>query len=162
MKTITLTQSGTYQYTLNKEGDELSILGRFSLSGNDRLNLNLTIIHQAPNTKARTSIKATVDGHANAVIHGKVIVTKTATNTNSFLEERVLLLSPHATAEAVPDLEIDTNEVACSHAATVGEIDESQLFYLTSRGIPKQTAKHLIGTAFLTDTISSKHTNLKE
>jgi Fe-S cluster assembly protein SufD len=162
MKTITLTQSGRYQYVLSHDGEELSIIGRFALKGKDHLDLDLTIIHKAPNTKARTSIKATVDDQAKVIIKGKIIVRKSAINTNSFLEERVLLLSPKATAEAVPDLEIDTNEVACSHAATIGEIDERQLFYLTARGIPEVKAKRLIGDAFLTDTIFSKHTNMKE
>lgn len=149
MKTITLTQSGTYSYTLEKEGSELSVTGAFWLKNQDKLDLNLTIIHAAPHTKATATLKVVAEGASQAHLHGTVIVRPQAQDTNSFLEERVLILSDHARAEAIPNLEIEANDVKCSHAATIGKIDEEQLFYLESRGLPKQKATHLIAKGFL-------------
>lgn len=90
-----------------------------------------------------------VSGQASANINGKIIVTKGALQTSSFLTENVLLASKQAIATAVPDLEIEADEVKCSHAATVGKINDDQLFYLTSRGISKRKAKQLIIKGFL-------------
>lgn len=149
MKTITLTKSGTYSYTLSKEGSELEVIGRFWLKNKDSLDLNLTIIHAAPHTSARTSLKAVVEGRGVVNFNGTIIVQKGAQATDSFLEERVLLLSDTARATAIPNLEIEANDVRCSHAAAVGKIDEEQLFYLTSRGLPRTQATRLIAKGFL-------------
>ena len=154
MQTITLTQSGDYTYTLDQEGSELEVVGAFWLKGRQSLDLKLTLIHSAPHTSAKISLKAVVEGNAVAHIHGTVIVEKSAPQTNSFLEERVLLLSSQARASAIPNLEIKTNDVKCSHAATVGQIDAEQLFYLESRGLSKNQATHLIAQGFL-DTINN-------
>ena len=144
-----ITTSGDYEYHLDKPGEELAVVGRFSLKGNDALTVRLVVIHEAVNTKAKVSMKATVDDQARAVIKGTVRVERGAEQTESFLEERILLLSAKATAEAVPDLEILNNEVKCSHAATVGRIDEEQIFYLNSRGINTHKAKTMIAEGFL-------------
>lgn len=152
MKQINLTQSGDYQYLLDQEGTELEITGRFWLKGDDRLDLNLTLIHAAPRTSASISLKAVVEGRGVANIVGTIIVKKDAQNTNSFLEERVLLLSPHARATAIPNLEILSDEVKCSHAATVGKPNEEEIFYLQSRGLSKIRATRLIAKGFLQQT----------
>ena len=149
MPTITLTQPGNYTYTLSEEGSELVIVGRFWLKGQDVFNLNLTIIHAAPHTSAQASLKAVVEGRGVVNLNGTVIVQKSAQSTNSFLEERVLLLSPEARATAIPNLEILSDDVKCSHAATVGRLDDEQLFYLMSRGLSKARATHLIAKGFL-------------
>jgi Fe-S cluster assembly protein SufD len=149
MKTITLTQPGDYEFSLNQAGEKLLIIGRFKIEHQEKFNLNLTVNHRAKNTSAKISLKATVNDVAFASIKGHIIVGDKATGTNSFLEERILLLSSTATAEAIPNLEIMTNDVSCSHAATVGEIDEKQLFYLSSRGLPQEEAKRLIAEGFL-------------
>jgi Fe-S cluster assembly protein SufD len=149
MKTIKLTAPGNYTYILDKQNQEIAIIGRFKVEKSDKFSLNLAVIHRAKNTSANISLKATAGDTAHVNIRGKVLVEAEATGTNSFLEERILLLSPKATAEAVPDLEIKTNDVICSHAATVGEIDAKQIFYLSSRGLPENEAKNLIAEGFL-------------
>ena len=153
MNQIMLTKPGTYEYILDKSGQEISIIGRFQVKRHKNFKINIKLIHQAMNTKARISLKAVVESHAKVEISGTVIVKKSASKTESFLEEKVLLLSPTASAIAVPNLEILNNEVQCTHAATVSPIDENQLFYLTSRGIPKATGIKHIAKGFLTDTI---------
>jgi len=146
---ITINKPGNYTYTLDQSGQEIEIIGRFKADKKQQKNIVVTVIHQATNTKATVSLKATAKDNARIHISGNIIVEKTATNTESFLEERVLLLSPTASAEAIPNLEIKTNEVKCSHAATVGTIDDEQIFYLNSRGIPSAQAEEIIVAGFL-------------
>lgn len=146
---INLDQSGHYTVKLAKEGAEATIKLNQWLKATDRLDIFLTIIHSAPNTQARTILKVVVDDAAYASLNGTIIVTKGAQKTNSFLEERILLLSDNARADAVPNLEIEADDVKCSHAAAIGKIDEAQLFYLKSRGIPESQAKTLIAQGFL-------------
>jgi Fe-S cluster assembly protein SufD len=146
---IRITDSGTHTYRLDTPGQELEVVGRFCLTGNDRLEVVVNIIHIAEKTRARVSLKATADDNAYVSLKGNVIVEETARDTESFLEERILLLSEGAKAEAIPDLEIKNNEVKCSHAATAGRIDEEQVFYLNSRGIGEKEAKTMIAEGFL-------------
>ncbi|OGV97125.1 hypothetical protein A2W24_00255 [Microgenomates group bacterium RBG_16_45_19] len=149
MKTITLTHSGSYTYTLSQAGSELAVIGRFWLKGQDQLDLHLTIIHAAPRTSATTSLKAVVAGRGVVNFNGTIIVKPGASQTNSFLEERVLLLSEKARANAIPNLEIMSADVKCSHAAAIGQIDADQLFYLMSRGLSRPRATHLLAQGFL-------------
>jgi Fe-S cluster assembly scaffold protein SufB len=149
VRKIRLTEDGNYRYLLDKPGQEIEVVGRFQVRGKERLEVLVEIVHIAENTRAKVSLKATVDEVAQVFVKGNVIVEKLAKNTESFLEERVLLLSDGAKAEAVPDLEIKNNEVKCSHAATVGKIDEEQIFYLNARGIGEIEAKKIIAEGFL-------------
>lgn len=148
-KTITLTKSGNYTIKLAGEGAHTHIVGLFKLTGQEKLDLNVTIIHAAPHTSADTNLRAVVDDHATATFNGTIIVAKSAQQTNSFLTEKILLLSPYSHAHAIPNLEIEADDVKCSHAATVSTIDEEQLFYLQSRGIPAQTARLILAEGFL-------------
>ena len=149
MKQIFIKKSGNYKYTLDKAGTELEIIGRFWLKGDDHLDLNLTLTHAAPHTTARVSLKAVVEGRGVANINGTIIVKKDAQNTNSFLEERVLLLGPKARATAIPNLEIRCDDVKCSHAATIGKPNDDEIFYLQSRGLSKLKATRLLAQGFL-------------
>jgi Fe-S cluster assembly protein SufD len=148
-RSIIIKNSGDYSIKLTGEGAHAHITGLFNLKHQDQLNLNVTIIHASPHTSADTNLRAVVDGQATATINGTIIVEKSAQQTNSFLTEKILLLSPQAHAHAIPNLEIEANDVKCSHAATVSTIDEEQLFYLQSRGITEKKAKQLIANGFL-------------
>lgn len=153
MNQIILNKPGIYEYILDKPGQDISIIGRFQVNNHENCKINLKLIHQAKNTTAHVSLKAVVGSHAKVEINGTVIVVKKASGTQSFLEEKVLLLSPTSSAEAIPNLEILNNDVQCTHAATVSPVDENQVMYLNSRGIPKTTAIKHIAKGFLTDTI---------
>ncbi len=146
---IIISQSGDYAITLAGEGSHALIVGAFHLVGSEKLDLNLTIIHDAPHTSAQTLIKVVLDDSASAIINGTIIVKKAAQQTNSFLAENVLMLSDAAKAQAIPNLEIEADDVKCSHAATVANIDKESLFYLQSRGINEPTAKKMIADGFL-------------
>lgn len=149
MKKITVNSPGHYQFILDHPGQKLEVVGRFKINGRDTKRWDIEIIHAAPHTKSRTNIKGVVDGDGQAIVNGTIKVLPEAKGTEAFLEERILLVSPGAKAEAIPNLEIETDEVKCSHAATVGKIDEEEIFYLQSRGIPVNQAKNMIVDGFL-------------
>ena len=148
MKKI-INKPGRYSFILDQEGQELNLVGRFHLTGDQVCRWDIEIIHAAPNTTSKTDIKGVVDGSAQAFVNGTIKVLPAAKGTEAFLEERILLVSPNAKAEAVPNLEIETDEVKCSHAATVGKIDDEELFYLQSRGLRQLQAKEIIVEGFL-------------
>ena len=81
--------------------------------------------------------------------YGTIHVQRGAVGTDAYQQNRNLLLSPGARADTNPQLEIETDDVRCSHGATVGPIDEEQLFYLTSRGMTEEEAKALIVRGFI-------------
>lgn len=146
---IVLDKSGEYVVELVGEGAQVEVLGAFRLMGKETLDVSITVIHAAKHTVADTLVRAVVGGQAQATISGRIVVKKGAADTNSFLTEKVLLVSEGARATAVPDLEIEADEVKCSHAATVGTIDEEQLFYLEARGVGNKRAKEMIADGFL-------------
>lgn len=144
-----INKPGHYSFTLDKKGQELKVVGRFRLSGEETGRWDIEIVHAAPNTSSKTNIKGVVDGSARAFVNGIIKVLPAAVGTEAFLEERILLVSENAKAEATPNLEIETDEVHCSHAATVGKIDEEEIFYIQSRGIDLKQAKDMIAEGFL-------------
>jgi Fe-S cluster assembly protein SufD len=87
------------------------------------------------------------------VYSGLIRVRKEAPGTNAFQTNRNLVLSEGASAESVPNLEIETNDVRCSHASAVGPIDEEQLYYLESRGVPPAAAERLIVLGFFSEVL---------
>ena len=148
MKKI-ITKPGDYRFILNQPGQELEVVGRFRLDHDSVSRWDIEIIHAAPNTSSKTNIKGVVGDSARAFVTGTIKVLPEATGTEAFLEERILLVSENAKAEATPNLEIETDEVHCSHAATVGKINEEEIFYLQSRGIKLKQAKEMIAEGFL-------------
>ena len=142
VKQIIIREGGEYVVDLVGEGAEAEILGGFVVDGNKKEKVVLNIFHKAKNTKADTLLKAVVLDSGEVDIRGKIIVEKKAQQTESFLQERVLMISDKAKATAIPDLEIEANEVKCSHAAAVGKIDADQLYYLMSRGIDEKKIRN--------------------
>ena len=146
---ITLDKVGAYTFYLNQPDIEVTIAGRFSLSGNDQEKIEVTIHHQAPRTVAHTSLRGTSSDQAKLTFFGRIIIDSDCPQTNSFLEERILLLSPNARGETIPELEILSDDVKCSHAATISTIDPDQLFYLQSRGLTYKQAEKMLVASFL-------------
>lgn len=109
--------------------------------------------HAAPDTTSNLMFKGVVDDHSRSVYTGLIKVEKEARGTNAFQTNRNIKLSEHAWAESVPNLEIETNDVRCSHASTVGPIDEDQRFYLESRGVRTDVAERLIVAGFFDEVL---------
>jgi Fe-S cluster assembly protein SufD len=109
--------------------------------------------HDAPHTTSDLLFKGAVQDSARSVYTGLIRVRPHARGTTAFQTNRNLTLSEGAWAESVPNLEIETNDVRCSHASTVGPIDAEQLFYLQSRGIPTPVAARLIVLGFFDEVL---------
>ena len=109
--------------------------------------------HDAPHTTSDLLFKGAVQDESRSVYTGLIRVRKHARGTAAFQTNRNLTLSEGAWAESVPNLEIETNDVRCSHASTVGPIDADQRFYLESRGIPTQIAERLIVLGFFDEVL---------
>lgn len=109
--------------------------------------------HDAPDTNSNLLFKGAVGGHSRSIYTGLIRVEKDARGTNAFQTNRNLKLSDTAWAESVPNLEIETNDVKCSHASTVGPVDEEQVFYLESRGVPTEIAERLIVAGFFDEVL---------
>jgi Fe-S cluster assembly protein SufD len=104
--------------------------------------------HSAPRTTSDLLFKGAVEDRAQSVYSGLIRVRKGAAGTNAFQTNRNLVLTEGAHADSVPNLEIEENDVRCSHASAVGPIDEDQRYYLESRGVPTAVAERLIVLGF--------------
>lgn len=111
--------------------------------------------HSAPKSTSDLLFKGAIGDKARSVYSGLIRVDKGAAGTNAFQTNRNLVLSDGAHAESVPNLEIEENDVKCSHASAVGPIDEDQRYYLESRGVPSNVAERLIAVGFLKEMIST-------
>lgn len=133
-------------------GDLLSL---YFGSGSQMLDFRTYQDHAAPDTTSNLLYKGAVGDSSRSVYSGLIRVRPDARGTNAFQTNRNLKLSEDAWAESVPNLEIENNEVRCSHASAVGPIDPDQLFYLESRGVPTAAAERLIVTGFFDEVLAA-------
>lgn len=148
-QTIHVREPGQYVINLVGEGANAVITAATAVQKNDHTSYQVVVHHQAPHTSAQTKLLGIVHTNGFLQLKAKIIIDENCHDCQSFLTERVLLLSPTARAEVIPDLEILNNEVRCSHAASISRIPESQIFYLLSRGISRQKAESMIAQGFL-------------
>jgi Fe-S cluster assembly scaffold protein SufB len=146
---IVISQSGKYLVELTGPGAEAEITGAFLGQQDEKHDVEVIIHHRAPHTRATTTLKGVARDRASIRFLGRIVIDPECGNSNSFLTERILLLSDTARAEAIPELEILTDDVKCSHAASVSKIPEEHIFYLMSRGLPRREAEQLIIDGFL-------------
>jgi len=111
--------------------------------------------HRAPDTTSHLLFKGAVADHSHSVYTGMIHISPEGRGSNAFQTNRNLKLSEHAWAESVPNLEIENNDVHCSHASTVGPVDEEQRFYVESRGVPSVVAERLIVAGFFDEVLDS-------
>ena len=151
MENLRIIKPGKHEIklSLNKEGENLEWLGIIDARESGEYELNLVISHIAPNTFGRVVIKGVAENGARIAVKGLVKIEKQAQNTDSFLAMKILLLDKKSGATAEPELEIEANRVKASHSASVGKIDDEQLFYLRSRGIEETKAKNIIVNGFI-------------
>ncbi|MBU3680958.1 MAG: Fe-S cluster assembly protein SufD [Flavobacterium sp.] len=111
--------------------------------------------HATPNCESHQNYKTIIADSATAVFNGKIYVEKEAQKTDAFQQNNNILIGDKATINAKPQLEIFADDVKCSHGCTIGQLDETALFYMQQRGIPKKEAKALLMYAFSNDVIDS-------
>lgn len=109
--------------------------------------------HAAPDCASRQTYKTVLAGKSRGVFQGKILVRQAAQRTDGYQMNQALLLSETAEIDAKPQLEIYADDVKCSHGATVGALDEAQLFYLRARGIPAEQARAMLVQAFLIEAV---------
>jgi Fe-S cluster assembly protein SufD len=134
---------------LEGEGADARVTGAYASHGRQHIDFDTTQEHAAPNTTSDLAFRGVLQGRSSAVWKGNIIVDPGAQKTDAFQESRNLLLSKRAHADAIPGLEIQANDVRCTHAAAVAQVDPEQLFYLRSHGLRPEQAKRLVIEGFL-------------
>ena len=133
---------------LADRGASVKVTGAYHLTGREHVDYDTTQEHAAPDTTSDLAFKGVLDERSRAVWRGVIRVDKGAQKTDAYQENRNLLLSPDAQATPIPGLEIEANDVRCTHGATVGQVDAQHLFYLMSRGLSRREAQHAIVRGF--------------
>ncbi len=134
---------------LGGPGADARVTGAYASHGRQHIDFDTTQEHAAPNTTSDLAFRGVLQGRSSAVWKGNIIVDPGAQKTDAFQESRNLLLSKRAHADAIPGLEIQANDVRCTHAAAIAQVDPEQLFYLRSHGLPEEVAKRLVIEGFL-------------
>jgi Fe-S cluster assembly scaffold protein SufB len=134
---------------LEGTGSQAYDLHIFVGKGSEKLQLDAVLRHIGKDTKGNILVKGIVKDSAMVKLDGMIKIDKDGSGANSLLSEHVMLLNPGAHAEAKPELEIENDDVSSTHTASVSQIDEDKIFYLTSRGMSKEDARKLIIEGFL-------------
>ena len=144
-----------FQAQLSGPGATVHLNAAQLLRGAQVGDITTVVTHAAPLCASRQVVKNVLTGHARGVFQGRIEVDRAAQKTDGYQMSQALLLSPDAEMDTKPELQIYADDVKCSHGATVGELDEEQVFYLRSRGIPESEARAMLIRAFLDDALSA-------
>jgi Fe-S cluster assembly protein SufD len=118
-------------------------------SGREHVDIDTQVSHREHHTRSDVQVKTVAADSARAVFTGNILMEPQARGSEAYLSDHTLLISPQARADSVPGLEIKAQDVKAAHAASAGQMDEEQLFYLMSRGLDPPRARHLIVVGFL-------------
>jgi Fe-S cluster assembly protein SufD len=158
LKLFSVTLGGRFSKTrveasLVGQGAEAELKAIYFAAGQQFFDFHTLQDHQVGNTRSDLLFKGALQDTARTVYAGLIRIEKGAARSDAYQANRNLVLSDHAKATSIPMLEIDNNDVRCTHGATVGPVDPQHLFYLRSRGIPEQTAKRMIVQGFFGDVL---------
>ena len=134
-------------------GSDSRALGMFFATGDQHFEHRVISRHEAPQTYSNLLYKGAIQDTAHTVFFGNLVVPPGAPGTDAYQTNRNLILNEGARADTIPFLEIETAEVKCSHAGAVGRVDDEQVFYMMSRGIPELEAKHQIVYGFFQEVL---------
>jgi len=140
--------------SLDGPGAHGRVTGGYATHGKQHLDFDTLQTHAAPNTTSDLAFRGVLAERSHAVWRGMIKVDEGAQQTDAFQESRNLLLTRKAHADAIPGLEIAANDVRCTHAAAIAQIDPEQLFYLRSHGLPDARAKRLVIEGFLAELVT--------
>jgi Fe-S cluster assembly protein SufD len=135
------------------EGSHAKVTGAYAPHGRQHVDFDTTQEHGAPNTTSDLAFRGILADRSQAVWRGMIKVDPGAQQTDAFQECRNLLLSKRAHADAIPGLEILANDVRCTHAAAIAQIDKEQLFYLRARGLGEPLAQRLVIEGFMQELV---------
>lgn len=157
-KAVTLTNGSKtvhqdFRATLIGENSEAHLSGLAILRESNEAHTHVTMDHRAPSCRSMQLFKSVLHGRSHSSFDGKILVAKEAQKTEAYQLNNNLVLSPDAKAETRPNLKIFADDVKASHGATVGQLDEDQLFYLLTRGFPRALAQDLLIKGFCQELI---------
>src|SRR3954471_12481135 len=135
--------------TLDGQGSTAKVTGAYATRGRQHVDYDTLQEHVAPDTVSDLAFRGLIAGRSSTVWRGMIKVDEGAQRTDAFQEARNLLLGKKAHADAIPGLEILADDVRCTHAAAIAQIDPEQIFYLRSRGLPQGVAERLVVEGFL-------------
>uniref|UniRef100_UPI0025D0867F Fe-S cluster assembly protein SufD n=1 Tax=uncultured Winogradskyella sp. TaxID=395353 RepID=UPI0025D0867F len=139
----------------NGERIDSTMKGITIIGDRQHVDHNTLVHHIEPNCESHQDYKGIYDANSTGVFNGKVVVEKLAQKTNAFQANNNILISDKATINTKPQLEIFADDVRCTHGCTIGQLDESAMFYLRSRGIPVKEARGLLMFAFSNNVLDS-------
>jgi Fe-S cluster assembly protein SufD len=139
------------------EGGEAFVDGLYMLDGTQHSDTHSVIDHMVPNCVSHQNYKGVLNGNSRGVFNGKVFVRENAHGTDAKQSNKNLLLSNDARVDTKPQLEIFNDDVKCAHGATVGQLEEEELFYLLTRGLPQTLARNLLTYGFAEEIINKIH-----
>ncbi|MEP6946679.1 MAG: Fe-S cluster assembly protein SufD [Acidobacteriota bacterium] len=136
------------------EGGEAFVDGLYMLNGSQHHDTHSIIDHTVPNCTSHQNYKGVMNDNSRGVFNGKVFVRENAHGTDANQSNKNLLLSDTARVDTKPQLEIFNDDVKCAHGATVGQLEEEELFYLLTRGLPMTLARNLLTYGFVEEVIN--------
>jgi Fe-S cluster assembly protein SufD len=143
------------EVTLTSPGAECHVDGLYIVGDGQHTDTHSLIDHREPNCTSRQTYKGILDGKSRAVFNGRVYVHEGAHQTDAQQSNKNLLLSTDARVDTKPQLEIYNDDVKCAHGATVGQLEEEELFYLLSRGLHPDLARNLLTYGFAEEIVAS-------
>ncbi len=138
---------------LDGPGAEVEDVQVFFTDGRQHFDLTSNLLHEKPHTRGEVNVKGALKGKSKSVFWGLIRIAPGAQGANAFQAERSLILEDGPRSNAIPSLEIEANDVRCTHAAATSQLDEEQIFYLRSRGLSEDEAQRTIVEGFFEPTL---------
>lgn len=141
-------------FVFNTPNVNSHVVGLYSLSGNQKLDVVLKAVHNVSNTSCLIDIKGALYDASQSFHMGEIYIGKNAFKTESYLNDHSLLLGNKSKTVAMPNLRIHNNDVKASHGASIGALNDEKLYYLQSRGFEKKEAIDILVTGFFESTFN--------
>ena len=141
--------------SLKGNGSSCTLNGLYLASGNQHIDNQVLVDHQVSHTTTRQLYKGILDGQSRTAFHGGITVRPDAQKVDAQQQDRNLLLSDQAEADAKPAFWIYADDVRCAHGATCGKLDEMAMFYLRSRGLDEREARTMLTQGFANEVVST-------
>jgi Fe-S cluster assembly protein SufD len=138
---------------IDGKNSEAGFYGLYSLDGAAQVDNHVTVKHNEPHCESHQLFKGLLNNKSTGVFNGRIYVKQDAQKTNAFQSNKTILLSEQANTYTKPQLEIFADDVKCSHGATMGQIDQTMVFYLRARGLDEAQARAMLNQAFAADVI---------
>lgn len=138
---------------LNGPGSNVKLTGAYFVDGQQQIDYDTYQLHAAANADSDLAFKGVLKDRAHAIWRGMIAVAPGAQGTDAFQENRNLILTSGAHADSVPGLQIEANDVRCTHASTTSKVDPEQLFYMQARGITREEAERELVRGFFADVL---------